>query len=138
MSEIRDFFIKTLDDSHSGINYRLRLLMERLHHHDPHLAVRLKLQQLQPQYFAFRSVMQPASWSCRTESKSATRCRCGTQSVQFCHTCRVARMCCNIRFLVVHVWYLLTSTSATPAVFNLSWVENTTTVPIIHCHCPGA
>ncbi|XP_043214609.1 TBC1 domain family member 13-like isoform X2 [Amphibalanus amphitrite] len=54
MSEIRDFFIKTLDDSHSGINFRLRLLMERLHHHDPHLAVRLKVQQLYPQYFAFR------------------------------------------------------------------------------------
>lgn len=54
MSEIRDFFIKTLDDSHSGINYRLRLLMERLHFHDPHLAVRLRVQQLQPQYFAFR------------------------------------------------------------------------------------
>ena len=56
MSEIRDFFIKTLDDSQSGINWRLRLLMERLHHHDPHLAVRLRVQQLQPQYFAFRWV----------------------------------------------------------------------------------
>ncbi|XP_037081274.1 TBC1 domain family member 13-like [Pollicipes pollicipes] len=54
MSEIRDFFIKTLDDSESGINYRLRLLMERLQQHDPHLAVRLRVQELRPQYFAFR------------------------------------------------------------------------------------
>ena len=56
MSEIRDFFIRTLDDSRSGINHRLRRLMERLQQHDPRLALRLRAQQLQPQYFAFRSV----------------------------------------------------------------------------------
>jgi len=54
MSDIRDFFIKTLDEAESGINGMMARLRRRLAQHDPKVATLLQDQDIRPQYFAFR------------------------------------------------------------------------------------
>ncbi|KAG1714985.1 TBC1 domain family member 13 [Nymphon striatum] len=54
MSEIRDFFIKTLDESSTGIGGMMAKLMNSLQKYDNTVFWRLKQQDLKPQFFAFR------------------------------------------------------------------------------------
>lgn len=54
MSEIRDNFIKYLDDSRSGIGYQMHHFLEVLKAVDPQLWQRLIDQDIKPQFFAFR------------------------------------------------------------------------------------
>jgi hypothetical protein len=54
MSEIRDFFIKTLDETDSGIRGMMNRLVRMLELKDAHVADRLKEQGILPQYYAFR------------------------------------------------------------------------------------
>jgi TBC1 domain family member 13 len=54
MSEIRDFFIKSLDDAESGIKRLMARLCTELKLHDPSVFQRLQQQELQPQYYSFR------------------------------------------------------------------------------------
>ena len=55
MSDLRDFFIKTLDEAESGINALMTKFMRRLMHVDPKVHQRLADQEIKPQFFAFRS-----------------------------------------------------------------------------------
>lgn len=54
MGEIRDFFIRTLDESESGIGAMMNRLMANLRQHDHQLWDRLRVQELKPQFFSFR------------------------------------------------------------------------------------
>ncbi|KAJ8737806.1 hypothetical protein PYW08_000401 [Mythimna loreyi] len=54
MAEIRDFFIRTLDESTSGINYVMCKLSDCLKKNDPMVWNLLELQELRPQYYSFR------------------------------------------------------------------------------------
>lgn len=54
MSEIRDFFIKSLDDAESGIKRLMSRLCAELKVHDLPVFQRLQQQELQPQYYSFR------------------------------------------------------------------------------------
>lgn len=54
MSEIRDFFIKTLDESELGINGLMNRLMSKLKECDPLVWNRLRGQEIEPQFFSFR------------------------------------------------------------------------------------
>ncbi|XP_023952164.2 TBC1 domain family member 13 [Bicyclus anynana] len=54
MAEIRDFFIRTLDETESGINYMMMKLCECVKKHDPEVSERLEKQELRPQYYSFR------------------------------------------------------------------------------------
>jgi len=54
MGEIRDFFIKTLDDSESGIKGMMNKLLTLLKEKDPAVWQRLRDQDLYPQYYSFR------------------------------------------------------------------------------------
>ncbi|XP_065361098.1 TBC1 domain family member 13 [Calliphora vicina] len=54
MAEIRDFFIKTLDDSEGGIKNMMKRLAEMLRSKDLEIYERLKAQELHPQYYSFR------------------------------------------------------------------------------------
>lgn len=54
MSEIRDFFIKTLDESEGGIKQKMALLSSMLKEKDYEVWNRLKEQELYPQYYSFR------------------------------------------------------------------------------------
>jgi len=54
MSEIRDFFIKTLDESEMGIYGLMNRLMLKLKECDPQVWNRLKNLELEPQFFSFR------------------------------------------------------------------------------------
>lgn len=54
MSEIRDFFIKTLDESASGIGSMMKRLMNLLQEHDFNIWQRLQMQDIKPQYYSFR------------------------------------------------------------------------------------
>lgn len=54
MSEIRDFFIKTLDESDNGIRGKMNLLSRLLEKRDRHVFDRLKEQGIVPQYYSFR------------------------------------------------------------------------------------
>jgi len=55
MSEIRDIFIQSLDDSKTGIRHRLQGFMELLKRHDePLWTTLIEEQSLMPQYYAFR------------------------------------------------------------------------------------
>lgn len=54
MSEIRDFFIKTLDDSADGIKGQMAKLSNLLEKKDPEVFKKLKEQELHPQYYSFR------------------------------------------------------------------------------------
>lgn len=54
MAEIRDFFIKTLDDSEGGIKGMMIKLSSMLKQKDIEVWTRLKDQELYPQYYSFR------------------------------------------------------------------------------------
>ncbi|CAL4062806.1 unnamed protein product, partial [Meganyctiphanes norvegica] len=54
MGEIRDLFIRTLDESESGIGQWMDRLMRNLKNYDNHLWNRLNIQELRPQFFSFR------------------------------------------------------------------------------------
>ncbi|XP_067642862.1 TBC1 domain family member 13 [Eurosta solidaginis] len=54
MSEIRDFFIKTLDDSEGGIKFMMAKLAKMLKEKDSEVYDKLKEQELHPQYYSFR------------------------------------------------------------------------------------
>ncbi|MCL4125860.1 UNVERIFIED_CONTAM: hypothetical protein GTU68_005127 [Idotea baltica] len=54
MGEMRDFFIRTLDHSSSGIGAVMDRLMRNLRHHDTQLFNHLQSQDLKPQYYSFR------------------------------------------------------------------------------------
>ncbi|XP_064616309.1 TBC1 domain family member 13-like [Liolophura sinensis] len=54
MSEIRDNFIKTLDDSQCGIGYMMERMLMMLKKHDCRLFQLFETQEMKPQYFAFR------------------------------------------------------------------------------------
>ncbi|KAJ2954467.1 hypothetical protein O0L34_g2745 [Tuta absoluta] len=54
MSEIRDFFIRTLDEAESGINYMMSKLCECVKRNDPAVWAQLEKQELRPQYYSFR------------------------------------------------------------------------------------
>lgn len=54
MSEIRDFFIKTLDETDHGINTMMSMLMSRLKDFDLDVFHLFQLQDLKPQYYSFR------------------------------------------------------------------------------------
>ncbi|QQP35247.1 TBC1 domain family member 13 [Caligus rogercresseyi] len=53
MSDIRDFFIKTLDESETGINGMMLKLMNRIKGYDSEIYSVLETQGLRPQYFSF-------------------------------------------------------------------------------------
>ncbi|XP_054920855.1 TBC1 domain family member 13 isoform X2 [Dermacentor andersoni] len=57
MSEIRDFFIKTLDESSSGIGAMMERLMQLLRRRDDRLYGHLKQLHIEPQYYSFRWIM---------------------------------------------------------------------------------
>lgn len=54
MSEIRDFFIKTLDDSEGGIKFMMAKLTNMVKEKAPEIHNKLKEQELYPQYYSFR------------------------------------------------------------------------------------
>lgn len=54
MSEIRDFFIKTLDESEGGIKQKMAQLSALLKEKDAEVWHRLEQQNLYPQYYSFR------------------------------------------------------------------------------------
>lgn len=54
MSEIRDFFIKTLDESEGGIKGMMAKLSNLLKEKDEAIWQRLKDQHIYPQYYSFR------------------------------------------------------------------------------------
>ncbi|XP_047524400.1 TBC1 domain family member 13 isoform X2 [Pieris napi] len=54
MAEIRDFFIRSLDETESGINNMMFRLSERLKMNDYAVWERLSKQELRPQYYSFR------------------------------------------------------------------------------------
>ena len=54
MSKMRDNFIKTLDDSPTGINAKMNRLMQMVKRCDAKLWVRFQQQDLKPQFFGFR------------------------------------------------------------------------------------
>lgn len=54
MGEIRDFFIKTLDESEGGIKQKMAQLSLLLKDKDPEVHRRLDEQNLFPQYYSFR------------------------------------------------------------------------------------
>ncbi len=56
MSDIRDFFIKTLDEAESGINRMMSKLMQKIKIVDPDVEEQLIIQEIKPQYFSFRYV----------------------------------------------------------------------------------
>lgn len=54
MGEIRDFFIKTLDEAEFGINSMMSKLTNQVKTNDPEVWLRLHQQELCPQYYSFR------------------------------------------------------------------------------------
>lgn len=54
MGEIRDFFIKTLDESESGVKYMMLKLSKLLEQKDNDIYMKFKEQELYPQYYSFR------------------------------------------------------------------------------------
>lgn len=54
MGEIRDFFIKTLDESEGGIKQKMAQLSAMLKEKDTEVWQRLEQQNLYPQYYSFR------------------------------------------------------------------------------------
>ena len=54
MSDIRDFFIKTLDEAESGINGMMIRFMNKIKSVDSKIHSRLVEQDIKPQYFSFR------------------------------------------------------------------------------------
>lgn len=56
MSEIRDFFIKTLDETDSGIVNMMRRVTDKLKENDPVVQNYLVKNEIHPQYYSFRKV----------------------------------------------------------------------------------
>ena len=56
MSDIRDFFIKTLDEAESGINGMMLRFYRKIKSMDAKVEARLVDQDIKPQYFSFRYV----------------------------------------------------------------------------------
>jgi hypothetical protein len=54
MAEIRDFFIRSLDNSKSGIQDMIQQLMSLLKEKDGIVYTLLQSQEIHPQYFCFR------------------------------------------------------------------------------------
>lgn len=54
MSEIRDFFIKSLDEAEFGINAMMSRLIEEVKQNDYDVWMQLHRQELCPQYYSFR------------------------------------------------------------------------------------
>jgi len=54
MGEVRDFFIRSLDNTTSGIKRMMEILMKRLHTRDPVVHNLLAKLEIHPQYFSFR------------------------------------------------------------------------------------
>jgi hypothetical protein len=54
MAEIRDFFIKSLDEAECGINGMMSKLGEQLKNRDHPVWFQLQQQELCPQYYSFR------------------------------------------------------------------------------------
>lgn len=54
MSEIRDFFIKTLDEADYGINTMMTRMLTQLKNHDLDVWLRFQQLDLKPQYYSFR------------------------------------------------------------------------------------
>lgn len=54
MSEIRDFFIKSLDEAEFGINSMMSKLTAQVKANDSDVWMRLHQQELCPQYYSFR------------------------------------------------------------------------------------
>ncbi|XP_043914352.1 TBC1 domain family member 13 isoform X2 [Protopterus annectens] len=54
MSEIKDNFIKSLDDSQCGISYKMESVYSTLKENDLELYLKLQEQNIKPQFFAFR------------------------------------------------------------------------------------
>ncbi|XP_038962704.1 TBC1 domain family member 13 isoform X2 [Rattus norvegicus] len=54
MAEIRDNFIKSLDDSQCGITYKMEKVYSTLKEKDVELYLKLQEQSIKPQFFAFR------------------------------------------------------------------------------------
>lgn len=54
MGEVRDFFIRSLDNSTSGIRRMMEILMRRVGGRDTQVARLLAQQEIHPQYYAFR------------------------------------------------------------------------------------
>ncbi|XP_068617882.1 TBC1 domain family member 13 isoform X2 [Battus philenor] len=54
MAEIRDFFIRTLDETESGINYMMSKLSDCVKKNDRTVWDQLERQELRPQYYSFR------------------------------------------------------------------------------------
>lgn len=54
MAEIRDFFIKSLDEAEFGINSMMSKLTQELKANDHEIWFRLHQQELCPQYYSFR------------------------------------------------------------------------------------
>jgi hypothetical protein len=54
MGEIRDFFIKSLDEAECGINGMMSKLGEELKNNDTEVWFQLQQQELCPQYYSFR------------------------------------------------------------------------------------
>lgn len=57
MAEIRDNFIKSLDDSQCGITYKMEKVYSTLKDKDMELYLKLQEQNIKPQFFAFRWLM---------------------------------------------------------------------------------
>lgn len=57
MSEIRDFFIKTLDETDTGIVNMMRKVTDRLKENDPVVESYLVKNEIFPQYYSFRHVL---------------------------------------------------------------------------------
>jgi len=57
MAEIRDFFIKTLDEAEFGINSMMSKLTNQVRANDPEIWLRLHQQELCPQYYSFRYII---------------------------------------------------------------------------------
>lgn len=54
MGEIRDFFIKSLDEAEFGINAMMTKLCKQVKTNDHEIWLRLQQQDLCPQYYSFR------------------------------------------------------------------------------------
>lgn len=57
MSEIRDFFIKTLDETDTGIVNMMRKVTDKLKENDPIVESCLVTNEIFPQYYSFRRVL---------------------------------------------------------------------------------
>ena len=62
MSDIRDFFIKTLDEAESGINGMMLRFYRKIKSMDAKVEARLVDQDIKPQYFSFRYVGEPKTF----------------------------------------------------------------------------